>query len=263
MRTKWRIHPLPLLALSTLTLGILADAVTTVFCLYVAFRVHEAIRAGVPLEKTLYFWYGLSGFMLLDGGYAMVVLAGEPEPPVPVMVLMLRRFLFLGGTAALVSALFDMAGRSRAIPVLMIYYAVLITFIEALTLYENPQTHEQLVWSIQFVYQRESPALLNFFLGLAIFTPLFLAASLVMGRYRHQASEGRRYRLAVLNLGVLVFCVGIVIGFWDNDWFWYGLFENRLAFTIAAGMLFALRPPWIVRRYWKIRRVKGIEQWPH
>ncbi len=249
------------LALSTLTIGILADLGTTLFCLYVAFRVHQAIRLGVPLQKTLYFWYGLSAFLVLDGGYAWAVLAFEPKPPAPLLVLMARRFLFLVGTAALVSALFDLAKKPQATPFLLGYYAALITFIEALTLYENPRTHERLLWSIQFVYERQSPDLLNFFIGVAIFTPLVLAAWLAMARYPKQRSESHRYRLAVFCLGVLTFCVGIIIGFWDNDWYYYGLFENRLVFTVAAGMLFALRPPWIIRRFWRIRRLTNAADW--
>jgi hypothetical protein len=257
-----RAHHASMLPDLTLTLGIVLDLLTASFSLYVAWRVHQAIRLGLPLRQTLLFWYGLAGFLVLDGGYAMVVLSTHVPPPIPLMVLMARRFLFLLGTYALVAGLLSMAKRARLQPYALAYYAILITAIEALTLYENPQSHVVLTWSIQFVYEASLPDLANFAIGIAIFLPLAAASVLATMRYRVQQGRDQRFRLLAFTLSVLAFCVGVVIGFWDNDWFWYGLFEDRLAFSIVAGMLFALRPPWIARQFKGISRDTSLEAWP-
>lgn len=245
----------------TLLIGILLDLFTAAFCIYVAARVRRATQRGIKLGVTQWFWYGLAAFMLLDGGYAMVVLAREPPVPIPLLVLMARRFMVLVGIAALTVYMFRLAGRSWDAP-LWGFYAALITLVEAQTLYENPQSHVVLDWSVQFVYERTTPHLLNFMEGVAIFAPLALGAALALARYGRQPSTAHRFRLVAVTTSILSFCTGIVIGFWNNDWFWYGLFENRLGFSVAAGMLFALRPPFLVRKFWDIPRVTKPEQWP-
>ncbi len=247
--------------METLTFGILADLATAALAVYVAFRVRQANRWGLNGWWSLWFWYGLAGFLVLDGGYAALVLIAEPGAPVPVMVLLVRRLLFVLGAAGLVVYLAHVAGLDRFRPWVLTWYVVVATVVEATTLYQDPSGHVRLPWSIQFIHARPTPVWFNLATALAIFSPLVAAAIAGLLRYPLQPSREQRFRLVALETSVIGFCVGISLGFWDNDWYWYGLFENRLAVTIVAGMLFALRPPWVVRRVWGINHVRNRSQW--
>ncbi len=247
--------------MDTLAIGIAADLATAALSIYVAFRVRQAQRWGLEGWWSQWFWYGLASFLVLDGGYALWVTMAEPGAPIPIFVLLLRRLLFVMGVAGLVIFLADCCNGHQARGRIIAWYVALATVVEATTLYQNPIGHQQLPWSIQFVHARPTPPLFNLATALALFGPLVWTSTAGLMRYKQQPGREQRFRLVILHASIISFCVGITLGFWDNDWYWYGLFENRLVVTIVAGMLFALRPPWLVRRIWGIQKVRRVEQW--
>ncbi len=236
----------------TLVVGILLDLATAAFFLMVAGLLTHRLHTQSPIQRalrsTMWFWYGAAGFMVLDGGYAVWVLNQDSTPLLQLIVLITRRTLFAGGTMFLVHLLLVMArGDHRHVPWLGAYYAVVLVAIEAISLYQRPAGHENLVWSVQFVFSNETPVWLNVAFGAAIFVPLAASAIMALRLYRRMPDRASRFRLGIFCYSILSFVVGVLIGFVDNDWFWYGLFENRLVFAVGLGMWLVMIPPFWLR----------------
>lgn len=237
----------------TLLIGICLDLITAAWFVVVALTLQWRLRGDSVMERairwSMIFWYGAAGFMVLDGGYAAFVLVGDTAPWVQMAVLLVRRLLFVVGTAFLVHLLWTMrTGDQRHLGALVAYYGVVAVLTEAVTLYQRPVGHEHLVWSIQFVTARATPLWLNVVMGAAIFVPMGLAAGGALRLYRQMPTRADRFRLAALCYSVISFVIGVLIGFVDNSWYWYGLFENRLIFAVAIGMWLVMYPFWIARR---------------
>ncbi len=237
----------------TLVIGICLDLINAFWFAAVAVALQFRLRGDSLMERTIrwsmVFWYGAAGFMLLDGGYAAFVLMGETHPGVQMAVLMTRRLMFIVGTMFLVHLLWTMrTGDQSHLGTLGAYYGGVALVVEAVTWYQRPVGHEELVWSIQFVVQNPTPIWLNVAIGAAIFGPLGYAAIRALGLYKHMPTRADRFRLAAFCYSVISFVVGVLIGFVDNSWYWYGLFENRLVFAVAIGMWLVMYPFWVARR---------------
>ncbi len=237
----------------TLLIGICLDLITAIWFVVVALALQWRLRGDSIMERairwSMFFWYGAAGFMVLDGGYAAFVLIGDVPPLVQLMVLMARRLLFVMGTMFLVHLLWVMrTGSQDHLGALGVYYGLVALLVEAVTLYQRTDGHQHLTWSIQFVARNPTPLWVNVLIGALIFVPLGVASVRALGLYRQMPTRADRFRLAAFCYSVLSFVVGVLIGFVDNTWYWYGLFENRLVFAVAIGMWLVMYPFWIARK---------------
>ncbi len=250
-----------MLSQTTLAIGIFLDLLTAITFAYVGLRL-EAVRGDSTgaVRYSLWFWYGAMGFMVLDGGFALLIVLGVAGPAWALPVLFLRRMLFTQGLLALIRLLWTMDGTFRA-SVWRPYRIVMLAAVATITLFQLPQGYDIMPWSVAIVPSRITPAWVDFAFGTMLFAPVALAALRLL-RWHGASDTHSRFRLHALVWSTLSFCALVLYGFWDNQWFWYGLLENRVAFSIALGMLFVLRPPWLARLIWSVPRIVHVSSLP-
>ncbi len=247
------------MASTTLIIGVLLDLITAGMLTYVGLRVWQLPDPGTGLHHSLWFWYGGSLFMLLDGGFAMVLLAYDVPLGVATAVLIIRRLAFSLGWMAFGAWLLSLNG-SRALRAWWTYTAVLLGAIFIQAWLQGVGGYEVRTWGVGLLAADPTPLWLNVLFGVALFVPPgWQAVRLLM--WFPRLSPVQRYRCASIAGSTIVFCILVIAGFIDNEWFWYGLLENRSVFTVATGVLIAMRPP-VLLRLRGVPRMKTAREFP-
>ncbi len=258
------LHPgrgISSLSETTLAIGILLDLLTAVMFGYVGLRV-DALRGDSTgaVHYSLWFWYGAMGFMVLDGGFALLVILGVMGPEWALPVLFVRRLLFTQGLLAFIRLLWTMDGTFHP-RIWQSYRIVMLSAVATITLFQLPDRYEILPWNVAILPTRTTPQWVDLSFGCMLFIPVALAALRLL-RWHGGSDFHTKFRLHALVWSTISFCAMVLYGFWDNQWFWYGLLENRVAFSAALGMLFVLRPPWFARWFWHTPRITHVARLP-
>ncbi len=241
----------------TLLVGILLDLITAVMLGYVGYRVYLLPLPSATLRRSMWFWVGASVFMILDGGFGVLVLLVDVPLDVAFAVLIVRRLAFSGGWLAFGAWILTLNGSPHERH-WWTYTFVLLGAIFIQTWLQGVAGYELRTWSIGITAENPTPVWVNVLFGVFLFGPTAWQSARLMSFYRHLAPLAR-YRALTIGGSALLFSILVVAGFINNEWFWYGLLENRSVFTVATGVLIAIRPPWLLRRKGVARMVTARE----
>ncbi len=235
------------MASTTLVIGVLLDVLTAAMLTFVGLRVSALRDAPPALARSLWFWYGASVFMLLDGGFGLLVVTVDVPLWVATAVLIIRRLAFAAGWFAFAGWLMALNGRLR-MRAWWTFTAVVLGAIFVQTWLQGVSGYEIRPWSVALAARAPTPVWVNVLFGAALFVPAAWEAVRLLARSRTMAPVPR-YRARAIGGSILLFCALVLVGFVDNQWFLYGLLENRSLFAVGTGMLVALRPPrWLRTR---------------
>lgn len=229
----------------TLLVGVLLDLITAVMLSYVGLRVSMLPEPSRALRRSLWFWQGASLFMLLDGGFGMVVLLLDVPFWVATGVLIVRRLVFTIGWLSFGAWLLTLNG-GRYHRQWWSYTVLLAGAIFIQTWLQGVAGYEERPWSVGLIPASPTPVWLNALFGAMLFLPTAWQAQRLLMLFP-RLSPLQRYRCAAIAGSTILFSVLVILGFINNEWFWYGFLENRSVFTVATGVLFAIRPPWFLR----------------
>ncbi len=250
---------------STLSYGIALDMATAAVYLAVAYLVLPLslpnTNMGEGFRWSLLFWTGTAAFLMMDGGYTALVLGRDVDNITMLGILVLRRSVFILGILGLVRWLQAILWAKPDTRLWMtVLYGLIILCSAVAAVIQQPIGHEVRTYDVEFIYAHPTPLWFNALLGLGIFLPPFLSGFVLLRRFPRQPAGSNRYQVTLLSTGLIVFTLVVTLGFFDDEWNQYGIFEDRAALGVALGTFLALRPLPLLRKLLGVKPVRDPEE---
>lgn len=202
-------------------------------------RARPAGRLGLRLFAL--FWLAFSAHALVESVWALSMILARPPLWVGILVLLAKIASGVVAFGCLVAyMLLVYSGRERALVWVGAAYSAILAVVTYAYLSRVPIAQETRTWYAGLRYVEHEGALHLVVVALLFVPPLVATCAYAM-LLRVSRDPAQRRRILATSVGFAALFGGLLLGWLNESWYWWGLVERLLPLGASAAILLASR----------------------